>query len=171
MRVLLVAYDNGSYISWFPQGLSYIAAVLSESGHEVEIYNQDLHHYPEEHLTQYLNGNTFDFIGVSVIGGYYQYRKLLAISEAVNKSKNRPFYVIGGHGPAPAPDYFLGKTNADMIVIGEGEETVIEIMDALENKKGFDDIKGIAFRKDEKPRGAKVKYVSNKRSNVKNGLS
>lgn len=150
MRVLLVAYDNGSYISWFPQGLSYIAAVLLKDGHEVEIYSQDLHHYPEEHLTQYLDNNRFDFIGVSVIGGYYQYRKLLSISEAINKSKNRPFYVIGGHGPAPAPNYFLGTTDADMIVIGEGEETVIEIMDALENKKGFDDIKGIAFRRDGK---------------------
>ena len=35
MRVLLVVYDNDSYIHWFPQGLASVAAVLRDSGHEV----------------------------------------------------------------------------------------------------------------------------------------
>jgi anaerobic magnesium-protoporphyrin IX monomethyl ester cyclase len=33
MRILLVVYDNDSYIHWFPQGLAYIAAVLLREGH------------------------------------------------------------------------------------------------------------------------------------------
>jgi len=146
MRVLLVIYDNDMYIHWFPQGMGYIAAVLREAGHEVEIYNQDVHHYPEEHLTRYLDNNRYDLIGVSVVGGYYQYRKLLSISEAINKSKNRPFYVIGGHGPSPEPEYFLHKTQADAVVIGEGERTIVQLIDALFHKKKLRDVKGIAFR-------------------------
>lgn len=145
MRALLVVYDNDSYISWFPQGLAYIAAIWKQMGIDVQIYNQDVYHYPEEHLTEYLNKNKFDIIGVSVIAGYYQYRKLLKISEAINKSKNRPFYIIGGHRPAPEPEYFLKKTGADIVVIGEGEETAKEIIEALEHKKTFNEIHGIAF--------------------------
>jgi hypothetical protein len=57
VRILLVVYDNGSYISWFPQGLAYIAAVCKNAGHEVVIYNQDVYHYPDEHLTEYLRNN------------------------------------------------------------------------------------------------------------------
>ena len=110
MKILLVVYDNDSYIHWFPQGLAYIAAVLERRGDEVVIYNQDIHHYPDEHLTNFLNTRKFDVIGVSVIAGYYQYRKLLRISEAVNNSSQRPFYIIGGHGPSPEPEYFLKKT-------------------------------------------------------------
>lgn len=146
MRILLVVYDNDSHIHWFPQGLAYIAAVLLKNGYEVEIYNQDLHHYPDEHLTEYLDKNKFDVIGVSIIGGYYQYRKLLKISEAINKSKQRPFYIIGGHGPSPEPEFFIRKTNADAIVIGEGELTIIELLEALANKNDFAHIKGIAYR-------------------------
>jgi anaerobic magnesium-protoporphyrin IX monomethyl ester cyclase len=133
MRILLVVYDNESYIHWFPQGLAYIAAVLRREGHEVSIYSQDKDHYPEEHLTHYLDNNQFDMVGVSVVGGYYQYRKLLKISKAINRSKNRPFYVIGGHGPAPEPEYFLRKTDADVVVIGEGEETIIDLVNAIGN--------------------------------------
>ena len=110
MRILLVVYDNASYIHWFPQGLAYIASILIKLDCDVQIYNQDLHHYSEDHLTEYLDQNKFDIVGVSVIGGYYQYNKLLKLAAAINKSKNRPLFIIGGHGPSPNPDFFLKKT-------------------------------------------------------------
>lgn len=152
MRILLVVYDNDSYIHWFPQGLAYIAAVLKKNGYEVDIYNQDENHYSDEHLTEYLNKNKYDIIGVSVIAGYYQYRKLLRISDAINKSKQRPFYILGGHGPSPEPEFFLKKTQADVAVIGEGELTIIELVDTIANKRPLSAVKGIAFRNGEKIR-------------------
>ena len=146
MRFLLVVYDNKSYIHDFPLGLAYIAAVLRANGIDVEVYSQDWHHYPDEHLTAYLDANSFDFVGVSVIGGYYQYRKLLSLSAAVNKSRNRPYYIIGGHGPAPEPEYFLKKTQADAVVIGEGEVTVMNLVRAVAGKTALSEVKGIAYR-------------------------
>lgn len=147
MKVLLIAYDNGSHIHSFPIGLAYIAAVLRKEAHEVVIYSQDKYHYRDEDLTVYLDKNKFDVVGIGVIAGYYQYRKLLSISEAINKSKNRPFYIIGGHGPSPEPEFFIKKTAADAVVIGEGEETIVELMNALAGRKAPDNIKGIAFRR------------------------
>jgi len=146
MRILLVVYDNDSYIHWFPQGLAYIAAVLLKKGYEIEVYNQDTNHWPDEHLTEYLDKNRFDVVGAGIIAGYYQYRKLLKISEAINKSKQRPLYMLGGHGPSPEPEFFIRKTNADVIVIGEGELTVLEMLEAAANKNNFSHIKGIAYR-------------------------
>jgi len=159
MKILLVVYDNGSHIHWFPQGIAYIAAALKKN-HEVKIYNQDIHHYPEEHLTNYLNENKFDLIGIGVIGGYYQYIKLLKLSKAINNSINRPYFVIGGHGPSADPEYFLKKTRADFVVVGEGEETIVELAEELEKKiKKFENIDGVAFWK-------KSKIVINKRRQV-----
>jgi radical SAM superfamily enzyme YgiQ (UPF0313 family) len=145
MKILLVAYDNDSYISWFPQGLAYIAAACLMNGHDVKIYNQDVYHWPESHLTELLNKERYDFIGISACGGYYQYGKVLKLSEAINKAKQRPLYVLGGHLAAPEPEYFLGKTSADVIVIGEGEITVINLLKALEQKKPLHSVNGIAF--------------------------
>ena len=145
MRVLLIVYDNDSYMHDFPMGLAYIAAALCQEGIDVDIYNQDLHHYPDEHLTEYLNKNKYDLVGVSVIGGYYQYRKLLSISEAVNNCRSRPFYIIGGHGPAPEPEYFLRKTRADAVVVGEGEITIVNLIQALSQHHSLSGVKGIAY--------------------------
>jgi hypothetical protein len=71
-------------------GLAYIAAAVRDAGHEVTIYNQDIYHYTEEHLTNYLNNNRFDVIGLGACGGYYQYRKLKAITTAIKTATPPP---------------------------------------------------------------------------------
>lgn len=146
MEVLLIAYDNDSFIHHLPLGIAYIASALGwGGGHKVTIYNQDQHHYPESHLVDYIAKNHFDVIGLGTIAGYYPYRKLLKISEAINSLDNRPMYVLGGHGSAPEPEYFLKKTGADVIVIGEGERTILELLEAVEHKRSLTTVAGIAF--------------------------
>ena len=149
MKILLIVYDNESHIHWFPSNIAYIAAVIQKEGYHVDIYHQNVHHYSEEHLTSFLDKNPYDLVGLGVIGGYYQYRKLLKISEAINRSKNRPFYVLGGHGPSPDPSFFLKKTGADAIVMGEGEISIINLIKTLESNKPLDKVKGIAYKKDQ----------------------
>ena len=115
MKILLVVYDNGSYAHVFPMGMGAIAGVLEKEGHEVVVYNQDMHHYPDSYLTTYLDNNEFDVVAISLIAGYYQYNRLLGLSEAINRSKKRPIYVIGGYGPTPEPEYFIKKTHVPFV--------------------------------------------------------
>lgn len=148
MKVLLIAYDNGSHISFFPAGLAYVASAVRNAGHEVEIYQQDIYHYPEDHLTNYLTQNKFDAVGVGGCGGYYQYRKIKAIAKAINNVPNRPFFWMGGHLPSPDPEYFLRKFGADLIMIGESDETVKEVLQVLETTRYWGGVKGIAYLDD-----------------------
>lgn len=145
MNILLVVYDNDSFIHWFPQGLAYVAAALRNAGHHVTIYNQDQHHWPEDHLTAHLDTHHYDIVGVGVIAGYYQYRKLLKLSEAINSASERPYYVIGGHGPSPEPGFFLQKTGADAVVLGEGEVTTVALCEALASGSDLSAVRGIAY--------------------------
>jgi len=152
MKVLLIAYDNGSYVSEFPLGLGYLSAVLREAGHQPVIYNQDVYHYPPEHLTKYLDENHFDAVGLSFVAGYWQYQKVKEISKAVNASLNREnfIYILGGHGPSPEPEYFLKLSGADYVVIGEGERTILELL-MVNGKVGLEylsKVHGIAYLKD-----------------------
>ena len=145
MRVLLVVYDNDSYISCFPLGIAYLAAAARGAGHDVDVYSQDVMHWPDGHLTELLNREHYDVVGIGVIAGYYQYKKLLSLSAAINASRQRPFYVIGGHGPAPEPKHFLEKTGADCVVIGEGEHTFVDLLAALEHRRPLTQVDGLAL--------------------------
>jgi len=80
----------------------------------------------------------------------YQYRKIVKISAAINKTRSRPIYVLGGHGPAPEPEFYFRKTGADVIVVGEGEITACKLVEAFESKSSLYEVKGIAFKDGEK---------------------
>ena len=122
MRVLLIAYDNDSYINYFPLGLAYVASAFRKAGHEVVIYPQDKYHYPDEHLTEFLNKQSFDIVGTGMCAGYYQFSQLENISLAVRKAKNPPIFIIGGLLVSPDPKYFL--TVADYVFVGEVDHLI-----------------------------------------------
>ncbi len=145
LKVLFVVYDNGSYDHTFPMGVGALSAVLKRDGHEVTIWNQDMHHWPDDYLRTYLDENKFDVCILSLIGGYYQYQKMKNLSKAINNSKNRPFYVMGGYGPTPEPEFFLKKSGCDVVGLGEGELSIPKLMDAIEHKTSLKDVPGIAW--------------------------
>lgn len=132
MKVLLISYDNDDYIGTFPLGLGYLAAAARKAGAEVSVFLQDINHYSDGRLTAHLSAYQFDVVGVGMCGGYYQYRRLLEISQSVRAAGRRVFYVIGGHIVSSHPRYFLKKCDADAIVVGEGEETFAELLHHLD---------------------------------------
>ena len=150
LKVLFVVYDNGSYDSVFPMGLGAIGAILKRDGHEFTVWNQDMHHWQDDCLRTYLDDNKFDVVILSLIAGYYQYKKMKNLSKAINNSKQRPYYIMGGYGPTPEPEFFLKKSGCDAVCMGEGEVTISKFMDAIENKKSLKTVPGIAWLEDGK---------------------
>ena len=144
-KVLFVVYDNGSYDHCFPMGVGALGAILKKEGHEFDIWNQDMHHWPDDSLRTYLDENKYDVVILSLIAGYYQYQKMKRLSKAINNSKNRPFYVMGGYGPTPEPEFFIKKANCDIVCMGEGEITISKLMETLEKKGPLKDVPGIAW--------------------------
>ena len=146
-RILFVIYDNGAYDQIFPMGVGALSAVLKAEGHELSFWHQDIHHWSDEDLTDYLDKNKFDVVILSLIGGYYQYIKMKNLSKVINNSKNRSNfkYVMGGYGPTPEPGFFLKKSGCDIVCLGEGEITVIKLMNVIENKKSLENVPGIAW--------------------------
>ena len=59
-KILFAVYDNGSYDHIFPMGFGALAAVLKRDGHDITVWNQDMHHWPDDYLRTYLDENKFD---------------------------------------------------------------------------------------------------------------
>lgn len=98
--------------------------------HNVGLWHQDLHHGPDDSLLPILNTNPWDIVGIGAVAGYYQYRKLKSLSNVINSSTRRHKfqYVLGGHGPAAAPEYFMRVMGADSVVVGDGEDGFDQIL-------------------------------------------
>jgi radical SAM superfamily enzyme YgiQ (UPF0313 family) len=153
-KVLFIIYDNGSYDHVFPMGSGALAGVLKRDGHQVTIWNQDMHHWKDDYLREYLDENEFDVVVLSLIAGYYQYQKMKNLSLAIKNSKNRSKfkYIMGGYGPTPEPEFFLRKSECDVVCMGEGETLITKLMDAFEGKIKLEEVPGIGWLENDKLR-------------------
>jgi len=149
-KVLLIVHDLYQEDNHFPLGCAYIAAVLKKEGVDVKICCQDIFHYSNEELADlFLKNNDYDLIGIGFLVARFR-ETILDLCKTVNKYKKDAWLVLGGPGPTPIPKYVLEKTNADVIAMGEAEETIIELLKCKTDNGDLSKIKGIAYRKNGK---------------------
>ena len=147
MKILFIIYDNEGDHNMMPLGSLYIASFLRKHGYkDVHFYNQDVYRYPDSHLTEFLSQHPYDVVGLGFVAGYFQHRKIISLCRAINQSKCRPFVVLGGHGPTPVPEFYLRETQADAVVMGEGELPFLDLVKAVESGAGLAGVRGVAYR-------------------------
>lgn len=147
-RILFITHDLYQEDNHFPLGVGYMGAVLKKQGVEIEVYSQDVFHYTNQELAKHLEKNTYDLIGVGFMAARFT-ETILALCATINQCKRGAWLVLGGHGPSPIPDYMLKKTGADVIVIGEAEETIGELLQSKIEDGDPSQVKGIAFKNGE----------------------
>lgn len=145
VKILLIVHDVYQDDNQFPLGSAYLASVLRREGISVKIYNQDVFHYSNHHLANFLQSNHFDIIGLGFLAARFK-ETIESLCEVINKNKKNAWLVLGGHGPSPIPKYMLEKTDADVIAIGEAEETMVDLVKCKINNEDLADIRGIAYK-------------------------
>jgi radical SAM superfamily enzyme YgiQ (UPF0313 family) len=149
MKIALVSPFWGKMVNAYPPlGIAYIAAILEKNGHDVKLFDFSLH--PdisiEEKIFNLLNFCP-DLIGItSLTNTYYN---SLEISKMI-KSKSEIPIVMGGPHPTIFPTETLKNPYVDFVVSGEGENTIVELVNALESDKSLKDIKGLYYKIDGK---------------------
>jgi anaerobic magnesium-protoporphyrin IX monomethyl ester cyclase len=128
-----------------PYGLATIASMLREHGVEVEIYDVNAVR-PERHeIIQYLKQGDWDVIGLSGLITTYKFQEWL-ISEL--KTIHPEAVIVSGGGLATSnSDLLFKQTGVDITVVGEGEQTMLELCRAIELGGDLNDVAGICFRR------------------------
>ena len=144
LNVLFIRQDEYQYDPPFPLGIGYLAAVSERAGANVSIYNQDLFRYSDDHLKNHLQHNEYDLICMGFLAPRLHI-KILDLCRIINNHKKHAWFVLGGHGPSPIPEYVLRLTKADIVAIGEAEDTFSELIGAGMDREKLKDIDGIAF--------------------------
>lgn len=145
-RVLFVIHDNLQDFNYFPVGIATIAAVLRDMGAAVDVYCQDLYHHSNEDLAAFLDGRDYDLIGLGFLAARFV-ETVEGVCKVIREHKKNAFFVLGGHGPSPIPEYILRRTCADGVVIGAGEYTTAELLRELLSADFHPDrVSGLAWR-------------------------
>ena len=96
-------------------------------------------------------------LGISRITTSYMEDVLEFISDIRNIGYTG-FIFLGGHAPSLEYEMILERCNGlDCVVIGEGEETIYELVNAVRTRQEWKNIDGIAYIEDEKVKTTRMR--------------
>lgn len=132
-----------------PVGLTSIAAVLERQGYAVSIVDADAENLTLEQTIERIVKENPSYVGSTC---------MTATMDITNKFYARlkeklPHVkiIVGGPHVSALPKRTLEDSNEiDIVVKGEGEETIIELLDAMEQGRDISAVKGLAFREGNK---------------------
>jgi anaerobic magnesium-protoporphyrin IX monomethyl ester cyclase len=84
-------------------------------------------------------------VGISVIFTH-EWPAVVRLIDAIKDRHPDIPVVVGGEHAAAMPEFCLRTSRADLLVLGEGEETVVELVRALDAGRPVNGIEGVAFR-------------------------
>ncbi len=146
-KVLFIVHDVYQEDNAFPLGPAYLSAVLRENQTEVVICCQDVYHYSNEELAEkYLIGKTYDLIGIGFLSARFE-ETIVELCKIVNQHKGKAKLILGGHGPSAIPDYTMDRTGADLIALGEAEQTIVRVVNIIVKGGDLFAIPGLVIRK------------------------
>jgi anaerobic magnesium-protoporphyrin IX monomethyl ester cyclase len=145
---LVIPPTGGMSQMWCPNlpiGLAYIAAVLEKAGVEVAVFDCQALELDHKMLGEKLASFQPDIVGITAVTPTIDSAMLVA---QVSKSIFPKVPVILGGPHATFSDSQVLSTNPDIdiIVRGEGEQTILELLQTLLNKGDLQTVLGISFR-------------------------
>jgi radical SAM superfamily enzyme YgiQ (UPF0313 family) len=141
-----------------PLGLAFIAAALESAGERVILVDA-VAEAPDtfrRYFKGYLLGLPFEdiaeripadakLVGISVIFTH-EWPAAVRLIEVIKQRHPHVPVVLGGEHITSMPEFCLRTSRADYLVLGEGEETIVELVRAVDKGSPLEDVDGIGFR-------------------------
>ena len=130
---------------YLPMGLAYLAAVLEKNGYEVTVIDCPALEVNLKQLKTKLTSIDPDIVGITSMTPTIQ--SALLSASAAKEACPDAIVVLGGPHATFMDEQVLNEEAAvDVMVRGEGEETLLELAKNVSNPKRLNRIQGITFR-------------------------
>jgi len=149
-----------------PLGLGYLGAVLENNGIEVKVVDCIVEGWhrrieveknilriglPFEKIEEIIRSYSPDIAGVNSLFTV-QRKNAGEIYKIAKKVDKNIITIAGGAHPTVMPELVLSDENVDYVVIGEGENTIIDLIGVIEGEKSISDLDGVGYKENDKIR-------------------
>jgi radical SAM superfamily enzyme YgiQ (UPF0313 family) len=128
-----------------PLGLAFLAGALARAGIDVEILDLVVFPYSRAMLERVLQRFDPGFVGFTAVT--MNVNNALAVARDVKALAPHVLTVMGGpHVTFCAEDTLQTVPEIDLAVLGEGEETIVELARAPRTPSGWSQVRGLVYR-------------------------
>lgn len=148
VAIINISLRPGAKVKYFPMGLGFVMTAIRDAGYQFDYIDQDLYNLSEEDVIEKLRENRkeYDVILMGCIVTGYKYVKSLATKLKFTFPK--AIVGVGNSVATSIPSELLRYTDVDVAVIGEGDITSVEFLDAICNNISLSEVDGLAFKDD-----------------------
>ncbi len=132
------------YFNSLPLGLGFIAAVLEKNKIDVKILDGYVLGLDAQQLEKELDAYSPDIVGVSVVTP--RAKQGLEIARIVKKKNPKTHVVLGGPHVSALGENVVIEDEVDIGVVGEGEATMLELVDVLGSGGDLSSVNGILYK-------------------------
>jgi radical SAM superfamily enzyme YgiQ (UPF0313 family) len=137
--------DIGGHPQFPPLGLAYMAAVLDQNGYEVKIIDCPVNEISHDQLKAELQSFQPGLIGTGSMTPTIE--SAFKVAQVAKEACPTSTVVMGGpHATFCDKEVLALDKNVDLIVRGEGEETLLELAKQPQTGMKLGDIKGLTIR-------------------------
>ncbi len=145
-----------------PFGLCYLAAVTRQQGFRTSIVDAQALNLDLRETIDAVLSSTPDYVGITITTQLVI--SAVALANELKKIKPEIIVIVGGAHITALPERTLNDNPCfDFAVVGEGENTLSELLDALEAEKDLKQVSGLVIR--QSPDGV---FFTGKRAAIKN---
>ncbi len=147
MKILLIniSLRPGAKRLLVPIGLAYVASALKRAGWDFDLLDLDACPYSPRQVAAFLKRGSYDLVAMGCIVTGYKYVKTLAAQ--ARQANPRTTVVVGNTVASSIPEILLTHTEADIAVLGEGDQTLAEVIACLARGGELDSVAGIVYRR------------------------
>jgi anaerobic magnesium-protoporphyrin IX monomethyl ester cyclase len=139
--------EAGHHPLFPPLGLVYMAAVLEQNNFEVQIFDCPVNGMSHEKLKAELESYQPTMVGIGSMTPVVE-SALKSAHVAKEVCPDAKVVMGGPHATFAGKQILTDEKDVDIVVRGEGEETLLELVKQSPELKKLSEIKGITFRKD-----------------------
>jgi len=145
MELVLVNPPHRRGGAIYPAGRAYIASTLRARGHGVRVLDLAINQPADTELERLL-GNLGDWDALLTGGLITTYRSVKKIIRLAKRLRPERPVVVGDGLVSGDPEFAITHLEADFGVVGEGEATIVELLQAIEAKDDPAKVDGLIFR-------------------------
>ncbi|MFH1985788.1 MAG: radical SAM protein [Pseudomonadota bacterium] len=147
MRVLLVnPYYPIDETPTPPLGIAFLAAALEAAGIAVQVLDYVVFPYSRKHLAAAIDRFCPDLLGVTAVTMTFAAAATVVADARI--AAPDLFTVMGGPHVSFRAEETLNELSAlDAVVLGEGEQTLVALAQALSGNRKLDSVSGMVFRR------------------------
>src|SRR3989337_3412432 len=130
-----------------PLGLAYVAAALEKAGFQVAIMDNYLLEKPIENVKLEIKRINPEIVGITCSSSTYN--RVVETAKAIKETLPSCKVVVGGWHPSYMPESMLQHQEIEYVVMGEGENAMVELATLITKAaedKAIASIPGVACR-------------------------